>query len=224
VVFDRGDGYLGVMVDDLVSRGVTEPYRMFTSRAEYRLLLRADNADRRLTPLGIGIGCVSAGRKRAFETKMDHLSGARGIARSLSMTPPEARDHGLEITQDGARRNALDLLAYPGVDIERLAGIWPELAGLDRQIALQLEHDARYAGYIGRQATAVSAMRREQERPLPPDLDYMGISGLSAELRQKLAAAQPASMGQAARIDGMTPAALTLVLAVSRHVPGRRRA
>jgi len=222
VIFDRADGYLGVMVDDLVTRGVTEPYRMFTSRAEYRLLLRADNADQRLTPLGIGIGCVSAGRRRVFEKKLRHLSRARDLARSLSLTPVEGRACGLAINQDGARRSVLELLSYPDINLDRLSAIWPELSALDSEIATQLEHDARYAGYIDRQKAAVAAMRREEARPLPQDLDYQGISGLSAELRQKLAAIQPQTMGQAARIDGMTPAALTLVLAVSRQRANRR--
>ncbi len=223
VMFDRADGYLGVMVDDLVTRGVAEPYRMFTSRAEYRLMLRADNADQRLTPIGIDVGCVSASRRRAFEQKMRHLAKARDLAGSLSLTPAEGRARGLAVSLDGARRSALELLAYPDINLDRLAAIWPELSGLDAEIARQLEHDARYAGYIDRQNAAVAAMRRDEARPLPQDLDYHGISGLSAELRQKLAAIQPATMGQAARIDGMTPAALTLVLAVSRWRSGRRQ-
>jgi tRNA uridine 5-carboxymethylaminomethyl modification enzyme len=222
VLFDRADGYLGVMADDLVTRGVAEPYRMFTSRAEYRLMLRADNADQRLTPIGIEVGCVSADRRRAFELKMDRLSTARDLAGSLSVTPPEGRVLGFEINQDGNRRSALELLAYPDVNCARLARIWPEFAALDSEIAMQLEHDARYAGYICRQESAISAMRREEARPLPRDLDYREISGLSAELRQKLAVIQPVTMGQAARIDGMTPAALTLVLAVSRRRAWRR--
>ena len=222
VIFDRADGYLGVMVDDLVTRGVTEPYRMFTSRAEFRLMLRADNADQRLTPRGIDLGCVSAGRRRAFEKKLRELSGARELARSLSLTPGEGRARGLAITQDGTRRSVLELLAYPDITLDRLSTIWPELSALDAEIARQLEHDARYAGYIDRQREAVAEMRREEARPLPQDLDYHGISGLSAELRQKLAAVQPQTMGQAARIEGMTPAALTLVLAVSRRRANRR--
>ena len=224
MVFDRADGYLGVMVDDLITRGVSEPYRMFTSRAEYRLLLRADNADQRLTPIGIDIGCVAAGRRKVFEAKMGRLSKARNLAGTLSVTPPEGRALGLGMTQDGIRRNALELLAYPEINIERLAGIWPELSGLDAESARQLEYDSRYAGYIGRQEAAVLAMRREEARPLQQDLDYQGMSGLSAELRQKLSAIQPTTMGRAARIDGMTPAALTLVLSVSRQRAGGRGA
>jgi tRNA uridine 5-carboxymethylaminomethyl modification enzyme len=222
VVFDRADGYLGVMVDDLVTRGVAEPYRMFTSRAEYRLILRADNADQRLTPVGIEVGCVSSGRRKAFEEKMRRLSRARECAGGLRLTPPEGRAHGLDINQDGLRRSALELLAYSDVTIDRLAKIWPELLTLDLEVATQLEHDARYAGYIGRQTAAIAAMRREEARALPNDLDYQGISGLSAELQQKLTSVQPATMGQAARIDGMTPAALALVLAVSQRLTKRR--
>ncbi|MHA1529487.1 MAG: tRNA uridine-5-carboxymethylaminomethyl(34) synthesis enzyme MnmG [Alphaproteobacteria bacterium] len=223
VMFDRADGYLGVLVDDLVTRGVTEPYRMFTSRAEYRLLLRADNADQRLTPLGIGIGCVSADRRRAFEEKMCDLSRARELAGSLSLTPAAGRAAGLSINQDGAKRNALELLSYPEINLARLSAIWPELSALDAEIARQLEHDARYAGYIDRQRQSITAMRREEARALPQDLDYHEVSGLSAELREKLATIQPRTMGQAARIDGMTPAALTLVLAVSQRRGGRRQ-
>jgi tRNA uridine 5-carboxymethylaminomethyl modification enzyme len=224
VLFDRADGYIGVMIDDLVTRGVSEPYRMFTSRAEYRLVLRADNADQRLTPIGMAIGCVSSGRRRAFETKMARLSAARHVAGSLSLTPSAGLAHGLEISQDGSRRNALELLAYPDIGIDRLGKIWPELSGLDRDIAQQLENDARYAGYVGRQEAAISMMRREEARALPPGLDFYAISGLSSELQQKLASVQPSTIGQAARIDGMTPAALTLVLAVARQCAKRQRA
>ena len=224
VLFDRADGYIGVMIDDLVTRGVSEPYRMFTSRAEYRLVLRADNADQRLTPIGVAIGCVSSGRRHAFETKMARLSAARHVAGSLSLTPSAGLAHGLEISQDGSRRNALELLAYPDIGIDRLEKIWPELSGLDRDIAQQLENDARYAGYVGRQEAAISTMRREEARALPPDLDFHAISGLSSELQQKLASVQPSTIGQAARIDGMTPAALTLVLAVARQRAKRQRA
>ncbi len=217
VVFDRADGYLGVMIDDLVTRGVSEPYRMFTSRAEYRLMLRADNADQRLTPIGIDIGCVSVFRRRVFERKQADLSGAQDLAGSLSLTPPECRARGIDISQDGVRRSALDLLAYPDVNIKRLSAVWPTLSKLDAGIALQLEHDARYAGYIGRQEVAIAEMRREEARPLPQDLNYLGVDGLSTELRQKLTSIKPATLGQAARIDGMTHAALALVLAVSRR-------
>jgi tRNA uridine 5-carboxymethylaminomethyl modification enzyme len=223
VVFDRADGYLGVMIDDLVTRGVSEPYRMFTSRAEYRLMLRADNADQRLTPIGIDIGCVSVFRRRVFERKQADLSTAQDLAGSLSLTPPECRARGIDISQDGVRRSALDLLAYPDVNIKRLSAVWPTLSKLDAGIALQLEHDARYAGYIGRQEVAIAEMRREEARPLPQDLNYLGVDGLSTELRQKLTSIKPATLGQAARIDGMTPAALALVLAVSRRPTAKSR-
>jgi tRNA uridine 5-carboxymethylaminomethyl modification enzyme len=218
VVFDRADGYLGVLVDDLVTLGVAEPYRMFTSRAEYRMLLRADNADQRLTPTGIEIGCVSGERATAFQEKMDRLVSARKVAGSLSLSPTQGRAAGLEVNLDGKRRNALELLAYPGIDIERLGNIWPEISGLDSEIARQLENDARYAGYVDRQFAAAEAMRREDARKLPETLDYSEISGLSAELRQKLTAVRPETLGQASRIDGITPAALALILAVTRRM------
>jgi tRNA uridine 5-carboxymethylaminomethyl modification enzyme len=224
VRFDRAHGYLGVMVDDLVTRGVSEPYRMFTSRAEFRLMLRADNADQRLTPKGIAVGCVSPQRQRAFDRKMERLSRARDRAASLTLTPLEGLAHGLAINQDGIRRTALELLAYPEIGLDRLAGVWPELNDLDPAIAEQLEHDACYAGHIDRQKEAVAQMRREESRALPPDIDYRALSGLSAELREKLAAIRPETMGQASRIDGMTPAALALILAASRRLGDRRRA
>jgi tRNA uridine 5-carboxymethylaminomethyl modification enzyme len=217
VVFDRADGYLGVLVDDLVTRGVSEPYRMFTSRAELRLMLRADNADQRLTAKGIALGCVSDERRAAFEYKMERLDKARELAGSLDLTPFEGRAHGLSIGDDGVRRNAMELLAYPGVDLERLTDIWPEIGALDLEIARQLEHDACYAGYVDRQKQAVAELRREEARAIPADIDYHALSGLSAELRHKLASVQPATMGQASRIDGMTPAALALVLSAARR-------
>jgi len=223
-VFDRADGYLGVMVDDLVSRGVSEPYRMFTSRAEFRLILRADNADQRLTARGLALGCVSPQRRRAFERKLDRLSRARAHAASLSLTPLEGRAHGLSIIRDGVRRTALELLAYPDVDLGRLAGIWPELSDLDAETAEQLQNDACYAGYVDRQRQTIEQMRREESRALPRELNYHSLSGLSAELREKLATIQPETMGQASRVDGMTPTALALILAACRRFGDRRRA
>ncbi len=224
VQLDRADAYIGVMIDDLVTRGVTEPYRMFTSRAEYRLMLRADNADRRLTGTGREAGCVSDARYRAFEYKCRQLAAAGEVAASLRLTPDEGRRLGFEINYDGMRRSAAELLAYRGITVAQLAGIWPELAGLDGTIARQLENDACYAGYLGRQRSAAAAMRREEARALPRDLQYSSLSGLSAELREKLAHVRPESLGQAARIDGMTPAALALVLAAARRRDERRRA
>jgi tRNA uridine 5-carboxymethylaminomethyl modification enzyme len=223
-IFDRADGYLGVMIDDLMTRGVSEPYRMFTSRAEFRLLLRADNADRRLTPAGLALGCVSEARRRAFERKMERLERGRRLAESLTLTPPEAGRHGLALNQDGIRRSAMDLLGLPSVDLDRLASIWPELGALDPATVAQLSNDACYAGYVDRQQAAAAEMRREEAKPLPEGIDYERISGLSTELRDKLAAARPATLGAAARIDGMTPAGLALLLAACRQGSERRRA
>jgi tRNA uridine 5-carboxymethylaminomethyl modification enzyme len=203
------------MIDDLVTRGTNEPYRMFTSRAEYRLLLRADNADQRLTGKGEAIGCVGAARARAFRKKMEALEAGRGLLRTLGATPAELRRHGLKISQDGVRRSVAELLAYPGIDLAMLAPIWPALRGLRADVAEQLEIEAQYAGYLKRQEADILAFRRDEALRLPPDLDYGTIGGLSAEVRQKLDAARPATLGAAARISGVTPAALTALL---RHV------
>jgi tRNA uridine 5-carboxymethylaminomethyl modification enzyme len=220
IVFDRADGYLGVMIDDLVSRGVTEPYRMFTSRAEYRLALRADNADQRLTPKGIAIGCVDSVRATAFQCKLAALEQARALARSLSVTPTEAERHGLVLNRDGQRRSAFDLLSYPTLGMADVIRIWPQLGAIEPKIAQQLETDAKYAVYLARQSADVASYRRDQSFALPAELDYAGLAGLSHEVRQKLQAVRPATIGQASRIDGMTPAALTLLVA---HVRRRGR-
>jgi len=209
----RADGYLGVMIDDLVTRGVTEPYRMFTSRAEYRLMLRADNADQRLTPLGLAVGCVGAERRRSFEAKAERLATGAALLRDLTLTPNEAAKAGLAINRDGRKRSAFDLLSYPEIDIARLAQVWPEIGALDAATASQLAIDARYAVYIARQEMDVAAFRKDEAIPIPPDFAYDALSGLSNELRQKLTCHRPASLGQAARLDGMTPAALMLLLA-----------
>jgi tRNA uridine 5-carboxymethylaminomethyl modification enzyme len=209
----RADGYLGVMIDDLVTRGVTEPYRMFTSRAEYRLMLRADNADQRLTPLGIAVGCVDETRRRSFEGKSERLAAGAELLRGLTLTPNEAGKAGLSINRDGRKRSAFDLLSYPEIDLARLAQIWPEIGTLDPTIADQLAIDARYAVYIARQAMDVAAFRKDEAIAIPADFSYEAMPGLSNELRQKLARHRPASLGQAARLDGMTPAALMLLLA-----------
>jgi tRNA uridine 5-carboxymethylaminomethyl modification enzyme len=219
VTIGRHDGYLGVMIDDLVTRGVSEPYRMFTSRAEYRLSLRADNADQRLTPLGLAAGCVGAERAHAFNVKEKALAEARVALTSLTLTPAEANRHGLEVNQDGVRRSAFDLLAYPSIDFERLRAIWPELGRIAASIAEQIRVDAQYAVYLRRQAADVEAMRRDEALALPADLDYETIGGLSAEVRQKLSAVRPASIGQASRIDGVTPAALTRLLSHVKRKP-----
>jgi len=223
-VLDRADAYAGVMVDDLVTRGVSEPYRMFTSRAEYRLTLRADNADQRLTGRGLDLGIVGSERARAFGRKMDDLDGARALARGLTMTPNEARKHGLRINQDGVRRSVHELLAYPDIDVARLCAVWPELGTLPGFAIEQLEVDARYAGYLDRQRDDIDAFRRDESLGLPDDLDYSSIAGLSTEIRQKLSAHRPMTLGQAARIDGITPAALTLLLGHVKRQPARRSA
>jgi len=209
----RADGYLGVMIDDLVTRGVTEPYRMFTSRAEYRLMLRADNADQRLTPLGIAVGCVGERRRCSFDAKMERLAAGAALLRSLTLTPNEAAKAGLAINRDGRKRSAFDLLSYPEIDLARLTQIWPEIGALDPAIADQLAIDARYAVYIARQATDVAAFRKDEAIAIPADFSYEALPGLSNELRQKLSRHRPANLGQAARLDGMTPAALMLLLA-----------
>jgi tRNA uridine 5-carboxymethylaminomethyl modification enzyme len=209
----RADGYLGVMIDDLVTRGVTEPYRMFTSRAEYRLTLRADNADQRLTPLGIAIGCVGAKRTAAFAAKAKQLEAGEALLRSFMLTPDAAAKSGLAINRDGRKRSAYELLSYPDVDVARLAGVWPEIGRLDSEIAEQLAVDARYAVYVKRQELDIASFRKDEGIAIPCDFAYAALPGLSAELRQKLDRHRPSNLGQAARLDGMTPAALMLLLA-----------
>jgi tRNA uridine 5-carboxymethylaminomethyl modification enzyme len=225
LTLDRAEGYLAVMIDDLVTRGVTEPYRMFTSRAEYRLTLRADNADQRLTDRGIAIGCVGAERRRRHQEKMAALTAARDFARSVSLTPDAAERHGLALNRDGRRRSAFELLSHPNIGITQLGGIWPQLADLPAKIAAQLEIDAKYEVYLSRQAADIAAYRRDESLQLPESLDYSQLPGLSNEVRQKLAAARPATIGQAARMDGITSAALTLLVAhLKRRTRGTRMA
>jgi tRNA uridine 5-carboxymethylaminomethyl modification enzyme len=223
ITISRTDAYLGVMVDDLVTRGVSEPYRMFTSRAEFRLRLRVDNADQRLTPRAIDLGCVGPERRAAFEKRSAALASGRAALDALSLSPNQAAGHGLEINRDGKRRSAFELLAFPGVDLARLRSIWPELSALPAPIATQLEVDARYASYVTRQEIDVAVLQREEGRKIPVDFDYAGISGLSNELVQKLTHARPATLAHAGRLDGMTPSALLLLLAHVRK-PSRRRA
>jgi tRNA uridine 5-carboxymethylaminomethyl modification enzyme len=205
------------MIDDLVTRGVAEPYRMFTSRAEYRLTLRADNADQRLTQRGIDLGCVGGERGKRFVNRLALLESVRNWARSVSVTPTEANRFGLVLNRDGQRRSAYQLLSYPDLGIADLARIWPEFRAIDPKIAGQLETDAKYAVYLERQAEDVARFRRDEALNLPDWIDYESIPGLSTELRQKLGAVRPRTLGQADRIDGMTPAALALVALHARR-------
>ena len=221
VVFDRAEGYLGVMIDDLVTKGVTEPYRMFTSRAEYRLTLRADNADQRLTGRGIALGCVGSERQAHHTEKMAALTAAREFASSVALTPTEAERYGLMLNKDGRRRSGFELLSFPTIGIADLARIWPRLRDFPVKIQEQLEIDAKYDVYLSRQATDIAAFRRDESLQLPEDLDYAAVRGLSNEARQKLTSVRPRTVGQAGRIDGMTPAALTLLAGHIRK--GRRK-
>ena len=221
IVLDRADAYIGVMIDDLTTRGVSEPYRMFTSRAEYRLALRADNADQRLTQKGIAIGCVSKERETVHVKKMSALNNARDFAKSVSLTPSEASRHGLALNQDGQRRTAFELLSYPNVSVNDVARIWRQLANLPEKISEQLETDAKYDVYLSRQAADVEAYRRDESFALADDLDYASLPGLSNEAKQKLSAQRPRTIGQAARLDGITPAALTLIVAHVKRGRGK---
>ena len=217
ILFDRAEGYVGVMIDDLVTRGVSEPYRMFTSRAEYRLTLRADNADQRLTGRGIALGCVGSTRTDIFRAKMASLDAAHRLARSIVLTPNEAARKGLALRKDGQRRSAFELLSYPEITVADLARIWPAFGELDLRIAAQLEIDAKYHVYLGRQAADVESYRRDESLLLDEDIDYAALPGLSNEVRQKLQLHRPRTIGQAGRIDGVTPAALTLLVAHMRR-------
>jgi tRNA uridine 5-carboxymethylaminomethyl modification enzyme len=217
IIVDRAQAYLGVMIDDLVTRGVTEPYRMFTSRAEYRLQLRADNADQRLTDIGIAIGCVSAERAHAHQEKSVALNDARAFAKSVSLTPKEAERHGLSLNKDGQRRTAFELLSYPYVTIADVTKIWPRFGEFAPKIAEQIEIDAKYDVYLSRQAADIAAYRRDESFELPDDFDYAALPGLSNEMKQKLQTHRPRTIGHAGRIDGMTPAALTLLVAHVRR-------
>ncbi len=219
LVLDRAEAYIGVMIDDLVTLGTAEPYRMFTSRAEYRLLLRADNADRRLTAIGLGAGCVGAERAAAFAAKTEALEAARARFAAATVTPNGAAEWGWSLNRDGVRRSALELLGHPEVGRERVLAAWPELADTRADVLEQLEIESRYAGYLERQERDIAAFRRDEALALPEDLPYEQIGGLSAEVLAKLKAARPATLGAAARISGVTPAAVTALL---RFVKGQR--
>ncbi|PAQ02171.1 tRNA uridine-5-carboxymethylaminomethyl(34) synthesis enzyme MnmG [Mesorhizobium mediterraneum] len=217
IVLSRTEAYIGVMVDDLTSRGIAEPYRMFTSRAEFRLSLRADNADERLTPLATKLGTASPERMQRFNDVMQELEKARDLALGTTMTPNEAARHGLEINRDGVRRSAYELLAYPGVDIAWLARIAPEFGAIDAKTAERLETEAKYSVYLDRQQADVSQIRHEESRLIPASLDFASVPGLSNELKQKMLARQPRSIADAQRMEGMTPAALAIIVAHVRN-------
>ncbi len=214
-ILDRADAYIGVLIDDLVTKGTGEPYRMFTSRAEYRLMLRADNADLRLTEKGMAIGAVASDRARRFAAKKAALDEARGRMAALKETPNRLKHQGFAINQNGVWRTASEMLGYPGVNLETLSRVWPELAAIPAEIAEQLEIESRYAGYLERQEADIRAFRREELLQLPADLDFAAVGSLSTEIRDKLTRVRPATLGQAGRISGVTPAALTALL---RHV------
>jgi tRNA uridine 5-carboxymethylaminomethyl modification enzyme len=216
IVFDRADGYLGVMIDDLVTKGITEPYRMFTSRAEYRLTLRADNADQRLTDKGLALGCVGAARAGRHRSKMAALETGKAMARALSITPNEAGKHGLSLNHDGQRRTAFELLAYPEIGWSEIAAIWPELSAIDPAIARHIEIDAKYDVYLKRQTADLDAFRRDEGLILT-DIDFDLVPGLSNEARVRLGKARPRTVGQAGRLDGITPAALAILAAYIRR-------
>ena len=220
IIFDRAEAYIGVMIDDLVTRGVAEPYRMFTSRAEYRLKLRADNADQRLTGRGMAIGCIGPERTKAFSEKSSALKAAREFADTVSLTPKEGERHGLSLNKDGHRRSAFELLSYPNITINELAKIWPQFGALAPKIAEQIEIDAKYDVYLSRQNADIASYRRDESFTLPDDFDYAALPGLSNEAKQKLMTHKPRTIGHASKIDGMTPAALTLLVA---HVKRGRR-
>lgn len=217
ITLGRTEAYIGVLIDDLTSRGVSEPYRMFTSRAEFRLSLRADNADERLTPFADALGVVGGQRLRRFRNRQEALDAARSMTHGLSLTPNEARRNGLDISQDGVRRSGYELLAYADVDFQRLAAIWPELHAVDSATAERLETEARYAVYLERQAADFAAIRREEQRLIPEDLDFSAVPGLSNELKQKIKDRRPGSIADAQKMDGMTPAALALIIAHIRN-------
>jgi tRNA uridine 5-carboxymethylaminomethyl modification enzyme len=214
-ILDRAGSYIGVMIDDLVSKGVSEPYRMFTSRAEYRLLLRADNADQRLTPLGRRVGCVSGERSAAFDAKLKEIEKARSVLDVFAMSPSALKKNGISVAQDGITRSAKRLLSYPEVTFKRLEKLWPELSDFSLEVREQMEIEGRYDAYLNRQAADIEAFRRDEELKIPADTDFSQIGGLSNEVKEKLSKRRPPTLGAASRMSGVTPAALTALL---RHV------
>jgi tRNA uridine 5-carboxymethylaminomethyl modification enzyme len=224
ITFSRADSYIGVMIDDLTTRGVSEPYRMFTSRAEFRLSLRADNADQRLTPIAMQLGCVSDQRKAAFQSKLNELLLVKEILSSATFTPKEAIQAGISISQDGSRRSAFQLLSFPDMTFADILPLVPELEGVSSEISEQIERDALYSNYLARQQKDIDALRKDEAQKIPVGFQYEALDGLSNELKMKLMSAQPETLAQAARIDGMTPAALTLLLARLRRDVGKKTA
>ena len=216
-IFARDEAYIGVMIDDLVTRGVTEPYRMFTSRAEFRLILRADNADQRLTDRGLALGCVGPVRAEVWAAKKAELETVRAFARSVTLTPAEANRIGFKVNHDGQRRDILAMLALPNIDLDSLTSVWPEIAAWSPTAREQIEIEAAYAGYLDRQRDDAEAFRKEEDLRLPADLDYALVGSLSNEVREKLTRVKPMTLGQAARIEGVTPGALTALLAHVRR-------
>jgi tRNA uridine 5-carboxymethylaminomethyl modification enzyme len=217
ITFDRAESYLGVLIDDLVTRGVSEPYRMFTSRSEYRLSLRVDNADERLTGIGLALGCIGRDRRRRFEAMRAELARLRGLLKTRAVTPPEAARFGLALNGDGIRRTAFQLLSYSGIGWQHLQSIWPDLAGVPDALKQRLEVDATYAVYLDRQQADIAAYRRDESISLVAEIDFSALPGLSNELKAKLELVRPRTLGQAARIEGMTPAAITLIAAHARR-------
>ncbi|BCH64444.1 hypothetical protein RvVAT039_16600 [Agrobacterium vitis] len=223
VHFSRAQSYIGVMIDDLISHGVTEPYRMFTSRAEFRLSLRADNADMRLTPIGIALGCIASDQEKRFKDYRHQIDDTINMLETRKLTPNEAAAVGIPVNQDGRRRTALELLAYPDISIADLSRLWPELSALDSKVADAVEIHATYAVYMDRQNADIAATKRDEDRLIPKDFDYASLSGLSNELKQKLEKTRPENLSQAAKVEGMTPAAISLLIAflnkgMLRHV------
>ncbi|MBL9049098.1 MAG: tRNA uridine-5-carboxymethylaminomethyl(34) synthesis enzyme MnmG, partial [Tabrizicola sp.] len=222
VEFSRSESYIGVMIDDLISRGVTEPYRMFTSRAEFRLTVRADNADRRLTPLGIDVGCVSQRRQKAFEAKLEALQAGRAALSDVQIGPKALNEIGIAVSMDGGKRTAYEILSLAGIELQHLVESFAEFAAVDADVLEQLQIDSTYDQYADRQAKEVADLRRQETQRIPQDFDYARISGLSNELKQKLSRLKPETILQAGRIEGVTPASLLLVLAHLRKPQSER--